>query len=134
MAGGGLYAAVCFAGPGKACLELRRLVAEGRNSPLGRGYVVADLPRLETVGLASGLLVGLAMIGFINAGDMINAYHLEIAVWLLVPVYFFWIARFWRKANQGESLEDPVVFVLRDPVSIAMGLGLMIWLQAPNIA
>ena len=119
---------------GKRCSELRRLVAEKKSSSLGRGYVVGDLARLETVGLICGLLAGLALIGFVNRGVTINLYQLEIALWLLGPVYFFWIARFWRKANQGEPLEDPVVFVLRDPVSIALGLCLMVWLQVPTIA
>ena len=74
------------------------------------------------------------LIGFVNHGVTISLYQLEIALWLLGPAYFVWIARFWHKANQGEPLEDPVVFVLRDPVSIALGLCLMIWLQVPAIA
>jgi 4-hydroxybenzoate polyprenyltransferase len=119
---------------GKRCSELRRLVAENKRSPDGRGYVVGDLAPLATIGLICGLLAGLALIGYLNRGAVISLYQLEIALWLLSPVYFYWIARFWRKANQGEPLEDPVVFVLRDPVSIAMGCGLLIWLQVPTIA
>ncbi len=119
---------------GKRCAELRRLVSEKKRSSLGRGYVVGDLVRLETLGLVCGLLAGVALIGFVNRGVTINLYQWKIALWLLGPVYFFWIARFWRKANQGEPLEDPVVFVLRDPVSIALGFCLMAWLQIPVIA
>jgi 4-hydroxybenzoate polyprenyltransferase len=119
---------------GKRCSELRRLVTENKRSPNGRGYVVGDLAPLATIGLTCGLLAGLALIAYVNRGAAISLYQLEIALWLLGPVYFYWIARFWRKTNQGEPLEDPVVFVLRDPVSIALGCGLLIWLQVPAIA
>jgi 4-hydroxybenzoate polyprenyltransferase len=118
---------------GKRCSELRRLASESKDSTMGRGYLVGDLAPLETVGLICGLLAGLALIIFVDRGAVISLYRLQIALWLLSPVYFYWIARFWRKANQGEPLEDPVVFVLRDPVSIAMGFGVFVWLQVATI-
>jgi 4-hydroxybenzoate polyprenyltransferase len=119
---------------GKRCSELRRLATENKCSPDGRGYVVDDLAPLATIGLTCGLLAGLALIAYVNSGTVLGLYQLETALWLFGPIYFYWIARFWRKTNQGEPLEDPVVFVLRDPVSIALGCGLLIWLQVPAIA
>lgn len=116
----------------KRSSELKRLVAEKKSSSLGRGYVVNDLGLLTSLGQICGYLAGLALTVYLSNGAMGGSY--KLALLLVCPIYFYWITRFWRKANQGEALEDPVVFVLRDPVSIALGCGLLVWLQVPTIA
>ena len=38
-------------------------------------------------------------------------------LWLLVPVFLYWISRIWVLVNRGAMDEDPVLFATRDPVT-----------------
>jgi hypothetical protein len=42
-------------------------------------------------------------------------------MWLTVPLLLYWISRMWVKAHRGLMHDDPVLFALRDPVSLASG-------------
>jgi hypothetical protein len=37
----------------------------------------------------------------------------------------YWIGRLWFKAKRGELNEDPIVFALRDRVSLALGVAIL---------
>jgi hypothetical protein len=49
-----------------------------------------------------------------------------------VPILLYWITRVWIKTHRGLMLDDPVLFALRDAVSLACGamfLGVL-WLAS----
>jgi 4-hydroxybenzoate polyprenyltransferase/phosphoserine phosphatase len=88
----------------------------------GRGYEVQDLPVLQSLGTAAGYLSILVLALYINSPDVEALYHRPSALWILCVLVLFWISRVWMKAQRGAMPDDPVVFALKDPVSIAIGL------------
>ena len=50
-----------------------------------------------------------------------NMYPNLAALWLIWPLALFWVSRIWLIAMRGMLLEDPVVFTLRDRVSLVIG-------------
>ncbi|MGD0775657.1 MAG: hypothetical protein ABSC05_22820, partial [Candidatus Solibacter sp.] len=44
-------------------------------------------------------------------------YRHPLVLWLLSPVYLYWVSRLWIRSSRGEIDEDPVLFVLKDPVT-----------------
>jgi hypothetical protein len=47
-------------------------------------------------------------------------------LWLIVPLLIYWLFRIWLLASRGELDQDPVVFALRDRVSLALGFFLVV--------
>ena len=43
-------------------------------------------------------------------------------LWLIVPLLIYWLFRVWLAASRGELDDDPVVFALRDRVSLMLGI------------
>ena len=52
---------------------------------------------------------------------MLALYPHPKTLWALCPILLFWIGRVLMFANRGLMNEDPVVFALRDRVSLACG-------------
>jgi 4-hydroxybenzoate polyprenyltransferase len=96
-----------------------------RNSQLqaaGRGYHVEDLSMLQSFGAAAGYLSVLVLALYINSPDIESLYHRPKVIWLLCVLLLYWISRVWMKAHRGTMHDDPVVFALKDPLSLAIGL------------
>ena len=47
-------------------------------------------------------------------------------LWLIVPLLLLWILRVWLKASRGELDDDPVIFALRDKMSLAIGVAIAV--------
>jgi hypothetical protein len=48
-------------------------------------------------------------------------YQHAARLWLIVPLLLYWLTRVWLLASRGELDDDPVVFAMRDGVSLAVG-------------
>ncbi len=81
-----------------------------------------DLSVLETFGTAAGYLSVLVLALYINSPDIEALYRRPKYIWALCVLMLFWISRVWMKAHRGSMHDDPVVFALKDPVSLAVGL------------
>lgn len=117
-----LFVSLAFA---KRHAELGRLVQEGEEGEKvvsGRGYIVSDLGIIESLGSSSGYLAVLVLALYINGEQMKGLYSKPWALWLICPLLMYWISRLWLKAARSELSEDPVVFALRDRVSILTGV------------
>jgi 4-hydroxybenzoate polyprenyltransferase len=88
----------------------------------GRGYHVEDLPILQSLGTASGYLSVLVLALYINTPDIQNLYSRPKFIWMLCILMLYWVSRVWMKAQRGEMHDDPVVFALKDRVSLMIGL------------
>jgi 4-hydroxybenzoate polyprenyltransferase len=105
--------------------ELALVREQGRMAAAGRGYRVDDLPLLATLGGASGYLSVLVLALYINSRESAALYHAPQLLWLLCPLLLYWISRVWLLTMRGQMHDDPVLFALRDPPSLAVGaLGL----------
>jgi 4-hydroxybenzoate polyprenyltransferase/phosphoserine phosphatase len=100
--------------------EVLRVAATEETRIAGRGYRVDDLSLLRSLGIASGLLSVLVFAFYIDSTASAALYRHQKALWLLVPVFFYWIDRVWRIAKRGDMHDDPVVFALTDIASLGV--------------
>jgi hypothetical protein len=59
---------------------------------------------------------------YVNSAEVLPLYRHPSALWALCPIMLFWISRVLMLANRGKMNDDPVVFALRDRVSLLAGL------------
>jgi 4-hydroxybenzoate polyprenyltransferase len=101
--------------------ELRRLESEGKMGADGRGYLVSDIPLLESFGTASGYVSILVLALYMNSTEMRSLYGETRLLWLVCLLVMYWLTRIWLLARRGVLDEDPVLYAVRDPVSILIG-------------
>lgn len=96
----------------------------------GRGYYPSDLPMLASLGAASGYLAVMILALYIYDQSTVALYRHPEVIWLACPLLLVWITRAWMLAHRGEMHDDPVVFAVRDPASLVIGLlfGLVFWI------
>ncbi len=102
--------------------ELAQLQRAGKKAASGRGYVVEDLSVLQNLSAASGMAAVLVMALYVNSADVLPLYHTPEALWALCPILLFWISRVLMLSHRGQMPDDPVVFALRDKVSLVTGV------------
>ncbi|MFA7256340.1 MAG: UbiA family prenyltransferase [Kiritimatiellales bacterium] len=87
----------------------------------GRGYCEADLPLLAGFGAGSGCVAVLVLALYINSEKIVQFYKNPALLWLLCPLFLYWIARVWLLASRGELSDDPLDFAARDPQTWIIG-------------
>lgn len=88
----------------------------------GRGYHVEDLSALQSFGAASGYLSVLVLALYINSPEVAALYAHPKVIWALCVLMLYWISRMWIKTHRGEMHDDPVVYALRDKISLGIGV------------
>ena len=106
----------------KRYAELDALRRQQRLQAIGRGYHVEDLAVLQSFGTAAGYLSVLVLALYINSPDIQPLYRHPKAIWVLCGLMLYWISRVWMTAHRGAMHDDPVVYALRDRVSLGLGL------------
>lgn len=101
--------------------ELQALLLDGNDSPSGRGYVVADAPLLQVLGVSSGYCSALVILLYLRSDNIISLYAQPLAIGLLIPVLLFWVSWIWLKSSRGEMHDDPILFAVRDTTSLLVG-------------
>ncbi len=94
----------------------------GGASLSGRGYQPGDLEVLRQMGIASGYLAVLVLALYLQSAKVEGLYRRPELLWLACPLLLFWVSRAWLVTHRGEMHDDPVVFALRDPLSLAVGV------------
>jgi 4-hydroxybenzoate polyprenyltransferase len=108
----------------KRYTELFEASQVGNTGDTGRGYSAADLPLLLSLGTAAGYCTVVVMALYINSADSQVLYVHHKPLWLVCPLLLFWISRIWLLTTRGLMHDDPVVFALRDRISLLV-LGLL---------
>ena len=102
--------------------ELVQHVREGRGEALGgRGYLPEDLDMLRSMATSSGYMAVLVMALYVNSPDVLALYRHPAALWVLCPILLFWVSRVLMLSHRGLMNDDPVVFALRDRLSLLVG-------------
>jgi 4-hydroxybenzoate polyprenyltransferase len=115
----------------KRYAEVEAARRAGLPSSLGRPYDAADMPVIMSLGIAAGYSAIVVMALYINSPESQALYQRHKPLWLICPLMLFWISRIWMLAARGRLHDDPVVFALRDPVSLAtVGLLILIMLMS----
>jgi 4-hydroxybenzoate polyprenyltransferase len=110
----------------KRFAELDVLRRQGRLDTIGRGYEVTDLPVLQSLGSSAGYLSVLVLALYIHSPEVESLYRRPRVIWGLCLLLLFWISRIWMIAQRGGMHDDPVVFALKDRVSLGIGFVVMV--------
>jgi 4-hydroxybenzoate polyprenyltransferase len=102
--------------------ELENLRERGSTSTHGRGYVVADMEQIRSFGTSSATAAVVVFMLYIARPDVTELYRHATRLWLIVPLLIYWLFRVWLLASRGELDDDPVVFAMRDAVSLTAGV------------
>lgn len=106
----------------KRYAELREARNKGKTEKTrGRGYYPDDLEMISSLGASSGYLAVMVLALYINSQAKGGLYSHPEVIWLACPLLLFWITRVWMLTHRGRMHDDPMVFAVRDRVSLAVG-------------
>lgn len=88
-----------------------------------RGYEGQDIHLLISLGISFsiGALVILSVF-LANVAVPEALYQSPLRLWIAVPLLLVWTMRIWILAARGSLPDDPVLFSLKDPVSLIAGI------------
>jgi 4-hydroxybenzoate polyprenyltransferase len=87
----------------------------------GRGYFVSDAPFILAMGVACGMASILIMVLYLTQYALLTEFYGNAQwLWAIPAVLFLWLSRIWMIGQRGELLDDPVVFAMKDPKSLAL--------------
>ena len=88
----------------------------------GRGYYIADAPLVQQLGVTSGYASTLVLALYLNSENVIKLYRTPEIIWGAVPLMLLWISWMWLKAHRGLMHDDPIVFAIKDKISVLIGV------------
>jgi len=106
----------------KRYAELDGMRKQGKLKAKGRGYLVEDIALLQSLGAASGYLSVLVLALYLNSPEVAKLYKEPKLLWLLMPLFLYWISRIWMQTHRGQMHDDPLVFAFKDRISILTGV------------
>jgi 4-hydroxybenzoate polyprenyltransferase len=106
----------------KRYAELQLQIAHGKVKAHGRGYLTSDAPLIQMLGVTSGIAAVVVLSLYLNSTNVIMLYRTPEVVWGAVPVMLFWVSWIWMQAHRGQMHDDPLVFAVKDRVSLLAGL------------
>lgn len=101
--------------------ELLVMQDEGSSTAAGRSYVTQDLALVATLGVNAGFAAVVVLALYLNSENVLRLYRTPELMWLAVPLLLYWISRMWLKAYRGQMDDDPLMYAVRDPTSLACG-------------
>jgi 4-hydroxybenzoate polyprenyltransferase len=118
-----LFGSLSFA---KRYTEIRGVIAAGGTEIEGRGYRASDLPLVLATGVAAGLGAVLIMVLYIIDDAFHQSFYGNTSwLWGFPCLLFLFVSRLWLVCQRGELDDDPIVFAVKDPVTLAIGGGLL---------
>lgn len=96
------------------------------HSIVGRGYNVTDTTLTLVYGVSTGVASLVILMLYTTNGVAYGLYREPNWLWAVPLFLHFWQMRIWLLAHRGMLDDDPIVFALKDKVSLALGLGCVI--------
>ncbi|MDH3359407.1 MAG: UbiA family prenyltransferase [Desulfobulbaceae bacterium] len=87
----------------------------------GRGYYTNDCEIIGILGVVSNFMSILILALYITSPAVVVLYNYPQALWGVCFVMIYWVSRVWVLCHRGHMPEDPIVFALRDKVSLVAG-------------
>ncbi len=103
----------------KRCTEITRMVEHGEARAFGRGYKPSDEPLVLAMGVAAMFGATLIMIIYLISDAFPAGFYSHPSfLWIFPVVLFLWLGRVWLLCHRGVLQDDPVVFALKDRISL----------------
>lgn len=109
----------------KRLADLQAQLNSGYNKVHGRGYYLDDATLVQQLGITSGYAATLVLALYLNSDNVIKLYRNPEMIWGAVPLILLWISWMWLKAHRGLMHDDPIVFAVKDKVSLLIGVFFM---------
>ncbi len=93
----------------------------------GRGYSGKDAAFVNGFGISTAIAACLVLTLYIASEQVAAMYVEPLWLWGVAVVVLVWLARMWRMAMNGTMDDDPVMFAMRDGVSIGCGLAVAVF-------
>ncbi len=106
----------------KRYAELSLLKTTGDKKISGRAYLVDDAPLIQLFGVVSSYTSVVVLVLYLDSPAVLKLYQFPEAIWGSVLAMLFWVNWVWLKAQRGEMHDDPLVFAVKDKVSLVAGL------------
>lgn len=90
--------------------------------PKNRDYRKVDLDTIATLAAASGFNAVTVFGLYLSSDTVRELYTYPQLLWLICPILVYWIARVLLLARRGLINEDPILFALKDRVSLILGV------------
>ena len=115
---GFLFLSLAF---GKRFAEISLTQKDGREQLPGRSYKVSDAPVVLAFGVSSAFMAVLVLSLYVNSQAVTVLYRSPAVIWAAVPVVMLWVSSLWFRLWRGEVSDDPILFALRDRLSLLAG-------------
>jgi 4-hydroxybenzoate polyprenyltransferase/phosphoserine phosphatase len=102
--------------------ELEEVERMGGERTAGRNLHVLDLPILQSMAVTSGQAAVLVVALYVQDDIVQQNYAWPGFLLLICPVLFFWLSRIQILTRRGHMTDDPLVFTMRDRVSLMSGV------------
>ena len=73
---------------------------------------------MRSFGTASAYTAVLVLALYMNSSDVSALYRHQQALWVLFGLLLYWISRIWMLAFRGQMHDDPIVFAIKDRLSL----------------
>lgn len=103
----------------KRYVELSARLDANLPDPGNRDYKTTDLGMIGSLAAAAGFNAVLVLALYLSSTNVQDLYTRPELLWLACPVLAYWIARALMLAHRREMDDDPVVFALKDRLSLA---------------
>lgn len=88
----------------------------------GRGYYSDDLSVIRSMAISSGHAAILVLALYVADPATRELYAAPQVIWLICPLLFYWLGRMQVLTHRGFMDDDPIVFAMRDRISLAVGV------------
>lgn len=106
----------------KRYIELTTRLDRDLPDPTNRDYRRGDLQIVAALAGASGFNAITVFALYISSDTVRALYRHPKVLWLICPILMYWISRMLMRAHRRLVHDDPIVFALKDRVSIVVGV------------
>lgn len=106
--------------------ELEDLAQRGLERSSGRNLITADLPILQAMSISAAQAAVLVFALYAHDPAVQDAFGSPGLLLLICPVLFLWLGRMQLMTRRGYMNDDPIVFTIKDRVSLACGVIMLV--------
>jgi 4-hydroxybenzoate polyprenyltransferase/phosphoglycolate phosphatase-like HAD superfamily hydrolase len=97
-------------------------LTEGELLP-GRAYTPSDMPVFMAMSIVAGYTAVLVLMLYLNSENVTKLYSAPELLWIICPIFLYWVSRVVMLTQRGLMDDDPVIFAVKDRTSyICAGL------------